>query len=269
MVNSDNKSFLAEVRACVWDDVKSAVRSRLRLFVEAVISFGTGYTLLALYGSQDAAFDFAIEKAWAVPIGLVFLFLIHLLWSWATAPRRVYYEQQQTIRSLLAESDRLREQAGNESEKPDLRIEYEPEKHFTRHPNGSVQIRLLLKNVGPVEAKTVRVRMESLVPTSNKKNAQPYSSQFNACRLQVVRQEPGFSLQSNGDSAEVLVMHAEKGEEFYWVDALGDDEQPTAFRTPRARYEITIVATAKNGGGASRRFFAYPRRSGELGFKVS
>lgn len=63
------------------------------------------YSALSMYGSESASLDFAVEKLIALPIGLVVLMVSRFLWSWATAPRHIYGEQQRKIEDLAKSLD--------------------------------------------------------------------------------------------------------------------------------------------------------------------
>ncbi|HEY2411609.1 MAG TPA: hypothetical protein VGI40_05180 [Pirellulaceae bacterium] len=104
-------SFDFAVWGVVWKDLKLAFRDKLRLGVEGPISFLIAYMILAQFGSADAAWDLTLEKALAVPLGLFILMVIHGLWSWATAPRRVYYAQQAELVSAENQLRDMRENA--------------------------------------------------------------------------------------------------------------------------------------------------------------
>lgn len=53
---------------------------------------------------MDIASDFALRAAETIAGGLAAFMLIHLGWSWATAPRRIFYRQQSEIDDLNAKA---------------------------------------------------------------------------------------------------------------------------------------------------------------------
>lgn len=73
--------------------------------VEVIAGFSLGFAMLARFGSRDAATDFGIEKLLVVPLGLVVMFVIHAMWSWATAPRRIHKDQIAWATELISELD--------------------------------------------------------------------------------------------------------------------------------------------------------------------
>ena len=52
-----------------------------------------------------------------------------------------------------------------------LEIQYDPSKHFTRRGDGINEIRFVVKNAGDTRANRVRVKIEPLIPLTNKKDA--------------------------------------------------------------------------------------------------
>ncbi len=209
-----------------------------------------------------------VNPRWAwLPIILVALHLF------LTAVYDKYSETEDTGRAAIARLEAecidlkqdLKETLSGQA-RPRLEMQYEPGSHFTRHPNGDTEVRILVRNPGPGGAHRVRVKLERLVPLTKKKLASPYSTQFNALRLQVVRENPGFSLHQ-GDSAEVILLRAEKGGMYYTIDGYDTAGQPGTFKTPRANYRLRVTATAMNAHPDTVEFVVSSRPNGEITFK--
>jgi hypothetical protein len=191
-----------------------------------------------------------------------------------------HQEQQETVRGItLVKRDREdsqsdpaddgRTQQQDANHRAVLRIEYEPAKHFTKHPNGIIEVRIVVRNTGNGGANRIRVKLDSLVPLSNKNDASPYSTQFNALRLQVVRQELEFSLHSQ-ESAEVIILEADKSGADFLIHGYDTQPEPQrqTFKTPRAKYHMTVIATALDATSDSKTFIVSPKRNGEIDFSV-
>ena len=209
-----------------------------------------------------------VNPRWAwLPIILVALHLF------LKAVYDKYAQSEDMARTAIARSEAecneikedLKEALSGQT-RPRLQIQYDQGSHFTRQPNGDTEVRILIKNTGPGGAHRVRVKLECLVPLTKRKLASPYSTQFNAVRLQVVRENPGFSLHE-GDSAEVILLRAEKGGMYYTIDGYNTAGQPDSFKTPRAKYGLRVTATAMNANPDTAEFVVLPRSSGEITFK--
>lgn len=168
-------------------------------------------------------------------------------------------EENNELRKDLAEATVSKPRAA-------LRIEHDPKCHITKHPNGLVEIGLNVRNDGRERALRVRVKLESLIPQTKKRTASAFSTQFNALRLQVVREEPGFALHC-GDLAQVILMRAPKGDEFFYIDGYNVEGERHTFRTPRAKYHMTVVANAMNAEPARMEFTVSPTRGRGVSFK--
>ena len=183
--------------------------------------------------------------------------------------RELEISTKSAIDNLAEENDELKKDLADATpSKPRaaLNIEHDPDCHITKHPNGLVEIRLNVRNDGPERARRVRVKLESLVPQTKKTVASPFSTQFNALRLQVVREELGFALHS-GDVAEVILMRAPKGDEFFYIDGYNVKGERDTFKTPRAKYHMSVVANAMNAEPSRMDFTVSPTRSRGVSFK--
>ncbi len=263
-----DSSFGKAICGRVWANFKSGLREKSRLVFEGIVSLGVGWTALAKCGSPSAAYDFGIETVLVLPTSLAAMIVIHLLWSWATAPRRIYNEQVGIIRGLQKEIADLRgdlEEATRATPRPSLSIEYDQAKHFTRHPSGDVEVRLLLRNNGLGRAVRVRPQIEAVVPETHVKKASSYSTQFNALRLQVVRERLGFDLHDGG-IAEVVLIRAPKDSKFFFIEGYSVEGEAGTFRVPRAKYRITVVVNAMNAVGDRKEFVVTPTRGGSISF---
>jgi hypothetical protein len=102
-------SFDTAVWGRVWRDFRTGLRARLRMSIEGLLTFGLVYAFLARLGSADAAWDFSVEKALAIPAALACFMLMHLAWSWARAPRHLYNDLRAAlIDQQSAETARVR-----------------------------------------------------------------------------------------------------------------------------------------------------------------
>jgi hypothetical protein len=184
------------------------------------------------------------------------------------APYRLYRDACARADALERETAELQEdmkEATRTVPQAALAMEYDPAKHLTRHPNGDVDVRLLVKNQGPGSAQRVRVKLESLVAKTNKRKAAAFSTQFNAVRLQVVREPLGFTLHEE-DVAEVILLRVSKNDDFFHIPGYNAREEAKEFRTPRAKYHLTIVASSMNAKAARMEFIVASKKGGGISF---
>jgi hypothetical protein len=89
-VNRPTPGYDRAVWSRVWSELK-AWRSKLFLkAIETVILFAASYWVLSNFGSKWSDLNFTLDKLLAVPLALILTMLVHLLWTWGTAPRQLY-----------------------------------------------------------------------------------------------------------------------------------------------------------------------------------
>lgn len=146
---------------------------------------------------------------------------------------------------------------------PQLKIEYDRRKHYTRHPNGTVEVKFTVRNVGTALAKRVRIKLDHLLPAKRVTKAAPYSTQFTCATLKVVRCELGFSIQPS-EPVEVRLVSATKNGGDFLFDGYDIHNQPGIFKTLASEYEVQVIATSHDGGADTRQFRIWKNRNGEL-----
>lgn len=155
--------------------------------------------------------------------------------------------------------------AGEPARTAALGIEYDKECHLTKHGNGTVEIRFVVRNAGPETAQRIRIMIISLVALTNKRVAAPYATQFNGLPLQVVRKDRDFELHA-GELAEVVFVRSLKNDEHFFVDGYSVDGKQGTFRTPKAKYRVTLAATSLNAEADTQIFEITPRKGGSVTF---
>lgn len=145
-----------------------------------------------------------------------------------------------------------------------LRIEYDKKSHFTEHPNGDIEVKFLLRNIGPARAKRIRVKLESVIPKN--KQSLALSTQYPAIKLQVNRENLGFDLHPD-DFCEVKLIRSVKSGG-YIVDGYDINNEPGSFALGRDRYELKVVATGLDGGTDQRTFLVTPKRNGGIDVEI-
>jgi hypothetical protein len=182
---------------------------------------------------------------------------------WNPRGEQILAEQMAQRQSRKHANDKTDSHATN----PDpaiLKIEFDPQKHFT--PRGDLsECRLIVRNDGGSTASRVKVKLESLVPLTRADEALPYSSQFNGVLLQVVREDPAFSLNA-GEVSEVIVLQAFKGQDWFVIKGHNIHNEPADLETLRADYEITVVASAMNSRAATATFYLTNKSDGGISF---
>ena len=88
--------FGKAVWSYVQRDIRAVVRGWRRLIIEGTLMYAIACSSLVRLGSVDAATDMSVERLVAIPLTGV-LMLIHVLWSWATARRRIFKDQKAMI----------------------------------------------------------------------------------------------------------------------------------------------------------------------------
>jgi hypothetical protein len=90
-------------RGAIWDETWAhagpGLKSKLRTLTEALLSAGLVYEAYRR-GGMELASDYAVKTAIGIVGALAAFMIIHLGFSWATAPRRVFYRQQDDIKKL-------------------------------------------------------------------------------------------------------------------------------------------------------------------------
>ena len=139
------------------------------MIIEAPISLAIGWYVLSLLGSEDAPFDFALEKLVVIPVGFLVMMLIHLLWSWTTAPRRLYYEQQKAIERL------------SDVKQSPLRLSFDPKENIEwTEPDKTVcWVTLDIANNSGDSYPDAVVLIKSIEPLTNKREFRKYLSGWN------------------------------------------------------------------------------------------
>jgi hypothetical protein len=217
-----------------------------------------GYKLASTIADARDAMDVAgtIAKSFADPVAVCSLLLVLVvgyvcredllpIWKWVEG----YFPGRH----------------GSTAELPKLAIEFNPRLHVT--PRGEVtECRFVVRNIGNAQANRVRAKLESLLPLTRIDEAHPYSSQFNSVLLQIVREKPWFPLNA-GDSAEVILLVAFQGQDFFAIKGHDINNEPKDLETLRAQYELNIAVTAMNAGPANGTFIVSPREDGGIDFR--
>lgn len=139
------------------------------MIIEVPFGFAIGWYVLSLLGSEDAPSDFAVEQLVVIPLGLVVMMLIHLLWSWTTAPRRLYYEQQKAIERL------------SDVKQSPLRLSFDPKKNIEwTEPDKTVcWVTLDISNHSGDSYTDAVALIKSIEPLTNKRQFRRYLSGWN------------------------------------------------------------------------------------------
>lgn len=128
-----------------------------------------------------------------------------------------------------------------------LHLDFDESRDVINHPGGGVEICVVLRNTGKQRAKRVHVKIESLIPLSNINLAKPYSNQFTAHELTLNRVRQGLSMPPS-DIAVVRVMSASRDDAWMYIEGYDEHGEVKAFKTPKADYELRIIAVSHDGG---------------------
>lgn len=215
------------------------------------------------------------SKLWTIVIypqaGFGILAVLGFLWNLLYLPARLERDRVAEIdrlqSELLARRDDLEDASRDDSEDK-LRLEYDRKKHFIEHPSGAVEVRLVVWNDDKVLAKRVHVKLASLELMDGPREAEAYARQFTAAPLQVIRQQPGFSIQCR-EPVEVKVIRGEKKASFFSVDGYDENGEPGTFCVPAAKYRLTVIATAHDGQHGTRKYIVWQDDNGILAFKTA
>ena len=102
-------SYAGEVYREWWNDVRPKALDQAKGIRSGVIGLVGGLVVALGTGRVDTAENAAITTAIGIVATLIVGLLAHILWSWATAPRRVFYRQRHDIEESKA---KLAEMAG-------------------------------------------------------------------------------------------------------------------------------------------------------------
>ena len=100
MSNSNRSTVLATLRRLIWPDLKSTLDQKFRLLVETLV--GVPFVCLSLWAFGVGVNSF-IEGVVFTVIGALMLVVVHVFWSVAQVPWRLYCDLQQSIADLAAE----------------------------------------------------------------------------------------------------------------------------------------------------------------------
>ncbi len=151
--NRNASSYNKVIWERVWADCKRGLVAKMRMVTEGIVSLLIGYIVLAQFGTSGAAYDFGIEKAFVVPIALIVMMVIHGLWSWAEAPRKIYYDQQKTIQELRKGIIKA----------PEISIEFDPRKDISKRHEGKIWwVSVRIVNKGEHTANKVQLQIVSV-----------------------------------------------------------------------------------------------------------
>jgi hypothetical protein len=81
-------------------DVKPEAANAARVLKSGVIGIAAGLIVAQQTGKMNTATNAALTTATVLGVTLVVTMVVHLLWSWATAPRKVFCLQEGEILSL-------------------------------------------------------------------------------------------------------------------------------------------------------------------------
>ena len=143
-----------------------------------------------------------------------------------------------------------------------LEIQYDLNKHYTKYGNGSVQVRITIKNAGTERVQLNAVKVVGLVPRLNIGEVSALSTQYHSMPLKLVRRKIGDFIDAE-DSVEALVVHSAKGDSEFLFDS---DEVTGPYRVfTTSQYEVEILATGV-GCQPDRKFFLLKQVDGILRF---
>ena len=143
-----------------------------------------------------------------------------------------------------------------------LSIEYNKNTHYTKHPNGFIEVRMQVKNDSSVAVSGIQVKIRSIIPLTKKTEMSPYTTQFNDVPLKFERADQGASLDPD-ETLEFRVVSAnEKGGVFRFQSSECEYTTPSS-----GRIQLEIVATAPNATSDNKKFIIYMTRNGVLKFK--
>jgi len=146
----------------------------------------------------------------------------------------------------------------SESERPRLEIVFDRRLHVTTHPNGGVDIRVILRNASLGRIRPTAIKIKQLEALSNMEFNSASATQFAGYPLKIVRGELGMAL-DGGDFVEIGVVHAPKdSDQIYFHGTEGDHF------VPAGRYRIVILGAGKGAEPAERAFIIDRNANGEL-----
>lgn len=91
----------------VWDRVKrdfmEGFSVKARAIPETAITFAVTWWVLATFRNSDSVYDHAAVYL-ALPVAVVLFMILHVLWSWATAPRKIYNELKWDLHQYQVDS---------------------------------------------------------------------------------------------------------------------------------------------------------------------
>ena len=147
-------------------------------------------------------------------------------------------------------------------ESPPLEIQYDMNKHYTKYRNGSVQVRVTIKNSGAEPVKLNVVKVVGIVPRLNIGEVSDMSTQYHSMPLKLVRRKIGDFIAPE-DNAEALVVHSDKGDSHFLFDT---DEVEGPYRlSTSSQYEVEILASG-DGCQPDKKFFLLRQVDGILRF---
>lgn len=95
--------------ARLWADLKLDICHRFRNWIVPVVSWAittiVGFSVLAYRKDGDWMSDWTNDVLIAAPVAGVTVVVCNILYSWAFAPRRIYYEDQTTIATMKSRFD--------------------------------------------------------------------------------------------------------------------------------------------------------------------
>jgi hypothetical protein len=85
-------------RQAIWSQWRKDLTLRALDSVKALrsgsIGIVSGLIAARAFGNMETAANIALTTAASVGIAITVTMVVHLVWSWAAAPRRVYYSQE-------------------------------------------------------------------------------------------------------------------------------------------------------------------------------